>query len=146
MSTTEQIEQYLCSLSSQKAADMRSLHALFMEEINEPSLSFHDGKNEFGKVIANPTIGYGQCDLHSRNGKHQSSFRIGLSANATGISIYVLGLSDKTTLQEKFGPRLGKAKITGYCIRFKQMKDIEKSVLSELLSFAITGSIHSSKK
>ena len=48
-------------------------------------------------------------------------FRIGLSANTTGISVYVLGLDDKTYLSRTYGPSIGKASDTGYCIKFRRL-------------------------
>ncbi len=44
----------------------------------------------------------------------------------TGI---IFGIEDKTYLPQKYGKRLGKAEVTGYCIRFKKLKDIHKDIL-----------------
>lgn len=41
-----------------------------------------------GKVVANPNIGYGVYPIAYADGSSRESYRIGLSANTTGISVY----------------------------------------------------------
>ena len=41
----------------------------------------------------------------------------------------MLGLDDKTFLQRTYGDTIGKASVTGYCIRFKHLTDIDADVL-----------------
>jgi hypothetical protein len=65
------------------------------------------------------------------NGTSKEVFRVGLSANKSGISVYILGIKDKTFLARTYGKKLGKASITGYCIKFKGVKDIDTDVLAE---------------
>jgi hypothetical protein len=60
-----------------------------------------------------------------------------MSANTTGISIYVLGLEDKKYLANTYGNRLGKASVTGYCIKFKKLKDINVDVLVEAIRYGV---------
>jgi len=52
-----------------------------------------------------------------------------LSANKTGISVYILGIEDKKYLAQTYGKALGKASVTGYCIRFRALKDINLEIL-----------------
>jgi hypothetical protein len=52
-----------------------------------------------------------------------------LSANKTGISVYILGIKDKTYLARMYGKKLGKASVTGYCIRFKSLDDVKIDIL-----------------
>lgn len=59
----------------------------------------------------------------------RESFQIGLSANKTGISVYILGIVDKTYLAQTYAGKLGKASVTGYCIRFKKLEDIKIDIL-----------------
>ncbi|MEN9333853.1 MAG: hypothetical protein RLY35_1033 [Bacteroidota bacterium] len=136
MNTTEQIAAFLISLPANKVEELKELHQMILAKTGETLLHFFDGKNEEGKIVANPTIGFGQTRLTYANGSFQDTFRLGISANATGISIYIIGLKDKNILKEKFGPRIGKAKITGYCIRFKRLGDLDRTVLAELVAFA----------
>jgi hypothetical protein len=68
-------------------------------------------------------------------GKSRDFYRIGLSANTTGISIYIMGIADKTYLARTWGTRLGKASVTGYCIKFRKLADIDLAVLEEAIRF-----------
>jgi hypothetical protein len=62
-------------------------------------------------------------------GKTREFYQIGLSANTTGISVYIMGIDDKKYLSQTFGQRIGKASVTGYCIKFKTLADIKVDVL-----------------
>jgi len=93
--------------------------------------------NEEGKTVANPTIGYGFQVIKYAKGNTRDFFRIGLSANTTGISVYILGIEDKKYLAQTFGKRLGKASVTGYCIKFKSIKDIHLDVLEEAIRYRL---------
>jgi hypothetical protein len=100
-------------------------------------LWFEDGKNSENKTVTNPTIGYGFQTLNYSNGKSRPFFQIGLSANTMGISIYLIGLKDKTYLSQSFGEKMGKAKVTGYSIKFKTIKDIHLNILEEAILYGI---------
>jgi hypothetical protein len=52
-----------------------------------------------------------------------------VSGNKTGISVYIMGLEDKKYLAKTHGKKLGKASVTGYCIRFRALKDINIDTL-----------------
>ncbi|MFM9905188.1 MAG: hypothetical protein ACKVQJ_11530 [Pyrinomonadaceae bacterium] len=60
-------------------------------------------------------------------------YQIGLSAGQRGISIYILGIEDKKYLAETYASSLGG--VTGYCIRFKTLKDINTDVLKAAIAF-----------
>ncbi|TMJ15913.1 MAG: DUF1801 domain-containing protein, partial [Alphaproteobacteria bacterium] len=64
-------------------------------------------------------------------------YRLGMSANTAGISLYVMGLEDKKYLTETYGRRLGKASVTGYCIKFRSVENIDMDVLEEVIRFAL---------
>ncbi len=83
--------------------------------------------------MSNPNIGYGAYTIKYANGTSREFFQVGLSANTTGISVYILGLKDKTYLAQNYGKKLGKASVTGYCIKFKTIKDINLDVLEEAI-------------
>jgi hypothetical protein len=40
-----------------------------------------------------------------------------------------MGIDDKKYLINTYGKKLGKASVTGYCIRFKTLKDINMDIL-----------------
>ncbi len=47
------------------------------------------------------------------NGSSREFYPTGLSANATGISVFVLGLDDKTYRTRTYGASIGKANLAG---------------------------------
>ncbi len=141
MKIEEQIDHHLNALPKEKGDELRLLFDIIRNEIPKAQLHFFDGKNAEGKVVANPTIGFGNCRLHYADGRHQDTFRLGISANSTGLSIHILGLKDKIFLTEFLGTRLGKVKITGYAIRCRRMSEIEEGVLRELVREVIKGNI-----
>ena len=110
MDTTERVEAYLAGQPEPKQTDLRQLHARMLADFPECRLWFDDGTNEDGKVVSNPNIGYGRYTITYANGSSREFYRIGLSANTTGISVYVLGLDDKTYLARTYGGSIGKAR------------------------------------
>lgn len=135
MTVEEEIEKYIASQPDRKQSDLRALHQMTLQMLPACRLWFTDGKNSEGKIVANPNIGYGFYKIRYADGSTKEFYRIGLSANTTGISVYVLGLDDKTYLASAFGTRIGKATVTGYCIRFKALKDIDVDVLQEAIRY-----------
>jgi hypothetical protein len=135
MSVQEQIENYITSQPEPKRSEMQELHGRLLEIMPECKLWFLDGKNDEGKTVSNPNIGYGSRDHKYADGSVSEFYQIGLSANKTGISVYILGIEDKKYLAETYGRQLGKASVTGYCIRFKALKDINTDVLEAAIRF-----------
>jgi hypothetical protein len=138
MDVPEQIEAYLASQSEPKQADLRQLHARMLAEFPECRLWFNDGMNAEGKVVANPSIGYGTYTITYADGSSREFYRIGLSANTAGISVYVLGLDDKTYLARTYGASIGKASVTGYCIKFRRLAVINADVLQAAIRHGMT--------
>jgi hypothetical protein len=108
---------------------MQALHRIILETIPECKLWFLDGKNSENKTVSNPNAGYGSYTIKYTDGTTREFYQIGLSANTTGISVYILGIKDKTYLAQTYGKKLGKASVTGYCIKFKTIKDINIDIL-----------------
>jgi hypothetical protein len=117
---------------------MRELHRLILDISPDIRLWFLDGKDETGKSVSNPNIGYGALEIGYANGGSREFYRVGLSANTTGISIYIMGLEDRKWLPQSYGPRLGKASVTGYCVKFKTLRDLDRIVLEEMLLFGLS--------
>ncbi|SDJ56910.1 DUF1801 domain-containing protein [Chryseobacterium jejuense] len=136
MNIQEQINEYIATQSDQKRSDLQELHYLIQELMPNSKLWFLDGKNEEGKTVSNPNIGYGLCTIQYADGKTREFYRIGMSANITGISVYIMGIDDKTYLTRTFGEKIGKASVTGYCIKFKTLKDINIEVLKAAIHYA----------
>lgn len=134
MKVQEQIKAYLAKLPEAKRSDMNELHRIIQLMMPKCKLWFLDGKDETGKIVSNPNIGYGFQVMKSTGGKSREFYQIGISANTTGISVYIMGIEDKKYLPDTYGTRIGKASVTGYCIKFKTLKDIKLDVLKEVIS------------
>ena len=137
MSVKEEIKNYIASQPEQKQSDLQELNKIVLKILPKGKLWFEDGKNAEGKVVSNPNIGYGSYTIKYANGTTREFFRIGLSANTTGISVYVMGLPDKTYLAKTYSKTIGKASVTGYCIKFKALKDINLDVLEEAIRYGV---------
>ncbi len=138
MNIEQQIQKYITGQPEPKRSEMQELHLLAFQILPEPKLWFYDGKNEKNETVSNPTIGYGLHTIKYANGKTRAFFKIGLSANKTGISVHILGIEDKTYLARTYGKELGKASVSGYCIRFKTLKDINMDVLEAAIRYGLT--------
>lgn len=138
MKIKQEISKYINSLGESKKADLQELHNLIQQQHSASRLWFLDGKNSEGKVVSNPNIGYGEYTIQYKDGKSKEFYRIGLSANTTGISVYIMGVEDKHFLSSMYGNLIGKATITGYCIKFKKLKDINIKVLLEAINHRLS--------
>ena len=136
--TLTHITAHIASITESKSSELLVLYQHISALFKNDQLWFDDGKNSDGKVVTNPTIGFGNLQLETVKGKTKDVFQVGLSAHSTGISVYIIGLKDKTLLNQFIGNKLGKAKITGYCIKFKSLKDIDLEVLLNAIQFGIS--------
>jgi hypothetical protein len=137
MNMQEQINAYIAAQPAAKRSDMQELHRIILTLMPGCKLWFLDGKDETGKIVSNPNIGYGSQTMQYANGKTREFYQIGISANTTGISVYIMGIDDKKYLSETFGKKLGKASVTGYCIKFKTLADIKIDVLEAAMRYGI---------
>lgn len=133
MGIKEQIKEYISSQPESKQGEMQELHKKILKLKPKCKLWFLDGKNSDGKVVSNPNIGYGSQNIKYADGTTREFYQIGLSANTAGLSVYIMGIKDKTYLAKTFGKKLGKASVTGYCIKFKSLKDINVDILEAAL-------------
>jgi len=137
MSLEAQIENYIADQPEPKRSDMRELHGIISQIMPECRLWFLDGKDSDGKIVSNPNIGYGSHTIKYAGGKTREFYQIGMSANTTGISVYILGIEDKKYLAQAYGGKIGKASVTGYCIKFKILKDININVLEAAIRYGL---------
>ncbi len=137
MNLQKQIKEYLAAQPEPKRSEMQQLHQVVLALMPGCKLWFLDGKDEKGKTISNPNIGYGSQTIQYANGKTKEFYQIGISANTTGISVYILGVDDKKYLARTFGQKLGKASVTGYCIKFKTLADINIDVLQAAIQYGV---------
>jgi hypothetical protein len=137
MSPQQQIKDYLAAQPEPKRGEMQQLHHMILALMPTCKLWFLDGKDEKGKIVSNPNIGYGSQTMKYANGKTKEFYQIGISANTTGISVYIMGVNDKKYLAHAFGKQLGKASVTGYCIKFKTLIEIKIDVLKAAIQYGI---------
>jgi hypothetical protein len=139
MNAQEQIKKYIASQPEPKHSDMQALHRVILQVMPACKLWFLDGKNSENKTVSNPNIGYGSQTMKYADGATREFYQIGLSANKTGISVYIMGIEDKKYLSQVYGKEIGKASVTGYCIRFKTLKDINIEILEAAIRFGFEG-------
>jgi Domain of unknown function (DU1801) len=137
MNIKEQIKKYITSQPEPKRSDMQELHQHILEVLPKCKLWFLDGKVDKGKTVSNPNAGYGSYTIKYADGTTREFYQIGLSANTTGISVYIMGIKDKTYLNQTYGKKLGKASVTGYCIKFKTLKDINIDILEAAIRYGV---------
>ena len=143
MTTQEQINEYINSQPGAKKLEIEQLHRMIVEMKPGVQLWFLDGRKSENKIVSNPNIGYGFYTIQYAGGKTRDFYQVGLSGNSTGLSVYIMGIADKTYLENTYGSKIGKAKVTGYCIKFKSLKDIDLDVLKAAMldGFKLTGKI-----
>ena len=135
MKIQEQIKQYIATQPEPKRSDMQALHRLILRILPACKLWFLDGKNSENKTVSNPNIGYGFRTIKYADGKTREFYQIGMSANKTGISVYILGIKDKSYLARTYGKTLGNATVSGYCIKFKTLTGINVDVLQAAIRY-----------
>ncbi len=137
MNIQDQIKNYISSQTEPKQSEMQALHRTILQIMPAGKLWFLDGKDSNGKTVSNPNIGYGSYNIKYADGTTKEFYQIGLSANTTGISVYIMGIADKKYLAETYGKKLGKASVSGYCIKFKTLKDINIDILEEVIRYRV---------
>ena len=124
-----QISEYLAAQPERKRGEMQTLHDMIVQLMPGCRLWFLDGRDEGGRTVSNPNIGYGDLTMTYADGRTREFYQIGLSANTAGISVYIMGLDDKSYLAKTYGGDIGKANVTGYCIKFNTLRNINLPVL-----------------
>ena len=137
MNIKKEIKKYIESQPEPKRSDMQALHGVILKVMPACKLWFLDGKNNEGKTVANPNIGYGFYTIKYTDGTTREFYQIGLSANTTGISVYIMGIKDKKYLADTFGKKIGKASVTGYCIKLKTLKEINIDILEAAIQYGV---------
>ena len=141
MNVQAQIKEYITTQPEPKRSDMQALHRIILQVIPECKLWFLDGKDSKGKIVSNPNIGYGFYSIKYADGTSREFYQIGMSANTTGISVYILGIKDKKYLAQTYEKKIGKATVTGYCIKFKTLKDINTDILEAAIRYGVKTSL-----
>lgn len=129
MNAQGHIKEYIAGQPEPKRSDMQELHRMILNLMPACQLWFLDGRNSENKIVSNPNIGYGLRTIRYADGTSREFYQIGVSANTTGISVYILGIHDKAYLAKTYGKKIGKASVTGYCIKFRSLKDVNIELL-----------------
>jgi hypothetical protein len=133
MELKAQIKKNINSQPEPKQSEMQELHKLILELMPKCKQWYFHGKNENGKQVAHPTIGYGNYIITYKDGSTREFFRIGLLANPTGLAVHIMGIEDKKFLANTYGKTIGKAKVGSYAIAFKSIKDINLETLKKAI-------------
>jgi len=137
MNIEQQIQSYIDSQGGSRRTDMLELHTRILNQFPGLRLWYLDGKDGNDRIVSNPNIGYGSQTMKYANGKTKEFYRVGLSANTTGISVYIMSIADKNYLKETYEKKIGKANVSGYCIKFKTVKDIHLDTLEEAIAYGL---------
>ena len=140
MSIKDEIKNYIAGQPEPKRSDMQQLHKFILKVLPKTRLWFESGKNSENKTVSNPNVGYGLYTIKYADGKTRDFFQVGMSANTTGISVYIMGIKDKKYLAEHYGKKIGKASVTGYCIKFKALKDIDLDQIEAAIRYGVADS------
>ena len=137
MNVQNQIKNHIAAQPEPKQTDMQELHDIILGIMPDCKLWILDGRDESGRTVSNPSIGYGVRTIKHANGKTREFYQIGISANTTGISVYIMGIQDKKYLAETYGKILGKASVTGYCIKFRTLEGIDVDTLVDAIRYGV---------
>jgi hypothetical protein len=137
MNVHNQIKDHIAAQPEPRRRDMQELHDIILGMMPDCKLWFLDGRDESGRTVSNPNIGYGVHTIKYADGKTKEFYQIGTSANTTGISVYIMGIKDKKYLAEKYGKKIGQASVTGYCIKFRTLRNIDVDTLVGAMRYGI---------
>jgi hypothetical protein len=137
MNVHNQIKDHIAAQPEPRRSDMQELHDIILGMMPDCKLWFLDGRDESGRTVSNPNIGYGVQTIKYADGKTKEFYQIGISANTTGISVYIIGIKDKKYLAEKYGKKIGQASVTGYCIKFRTLRNIDVDILVDAMRYGI---------
>lgn len=129
MDTNERIRSHLEATPEPRRSDLAELHRLILSTRPDVERWFFDGRDENGRVVSNPSIGYGRLEKQYAKGPPKPFYQVGISANSSGLTVYLMGVRDRAYLQQTYGATIGKAELTGYCIKFKRLRDIDQTTL-----------------
>jgi hypothetical protein len=71
MNVHTQISDYIAAQPERKRSDMQALHRMMLRLMPDARLWFLDGKDESGRVVSNPNIGYGLLTMAYADGRNR---------------------------------------------------------------------------
>jgi len=106
--------QYIAKLKEPRKAEVAALDRLIRKT------------TKLKPFIQIGILAYGHRRLKYADGREVDWFRVGVASNASYISLYVSGAS-------RHKKALPKANITGGCVRFKRMSDLDHAALAKMI-------------
>jgi hypothetical protein len=118
--TDASVDDYIASrASAQQQADCRELMALFTRVTRQTP-------RMWGPSI----VGYGSYRYTYESGRTGEAFLAGFAIRGRELVVYVMPAGEK---QRSLLSRLGKHKMGKACLYFRQLADLDKSVLEKLV-------------
>ena len=111
--------------SDQRTRDLSRLDRLIRGIL--PDLEVHE---------TDGMVGYGPFHYRYASGREGDAYRVSVASRKTGISLYVLAVSETGYVAESYAGRLPKAKVGKSCVRFKRLDDLDEAALRDLLAEA----------
>jgi hypothetical protein len=124
--TDASVEEYIASRANeQQRADCQQLMAL-LKKITRQS----------PKMWGPSIVGYGSYRYTYESGRTGEAPLAGFAIRGRELVVYMVADDDK---QKALLTRLGKHKMTKSCLYFKQLADLDKSVLEQLVASSVAG-------
>jgi len=122
--TDASVEDYIASrASAQQRTDCRELMAVLKRITRQPP-----------KMWGPSIVGYGSYRYTYESGRTGEAPLAGFAIRGRELVVYLLAEGDK---QKVLLARLGKHKMTKSCLYFKQLADLDKSVLEQLVARSV---------
>ena len=124
--TDASVEDYIASRANeQQRADCQELMALLKKITRQPP-----------KMWGPSIVGYGSYRYTYESGRSGESPLTGFAVRGRELVVYLVADDDK---QKALLTKLGKHKMAKSCLYFKQLADLDKSVLEQLVAGSIAG-------
>jgi hypothetical protein len=127
-------EEYLDSLPEDVRQPMLLLDGLISTSLAGRARDVWEGV--FWGGTEQRIIGYGDIVQPRPKGESVEWFAVGLARQQARYSIYVNAVESGRYLLEKYEGRLGKAKLGSASVSFKDVADLDRDALAELLDRA----------
>ena len=118
-------KEYIAGIPEPRRSEIEKIHELIQK--TAPTLKPH---------ILSGMIGYGTYRYRSASGKDGDWSLILLANNKDYISVHICSAEHGKYIAESYKEKLPKANIGKSCIRVKSLKDMELSVLTEIIKKA----------
>ena len=76
MNIKEQIKDYITSQPEPKRSEIQELHQHLLQVLPKCKLWYLDGKDDKGKIVSNPSIGYGLQTVKYADGKPKNFIKL----------------------------------------------------------------------